>query len=154
MSGRDDSDFISAKEAAALLGVSVTKLYVYVGRKGLRSKPVVGTRERRYWRPDVERLKRGDRIVAPAPSEIKRETSVTPIAERGPFYRGRRSTRIRCSASLTRRSRWCARRPGSSLTLRWSRCSSGGCLGCARKTRCFWSTAQSASFGGSRGCSD
>lgn len=50
-------EFLSAKEAAALLGVSLPTLYAYVSRGLLHSEPVVpGERRRRYRRSEVEGL--------------------------------------------------------------------------------------------------
>jgi len=48
---------LSAEEAAAELGISVTTLYAYVSRKGLRSIGEAGTRRRRYSKEDVVALK-------------------------------------------------------------------------------------------------
>src|SRR5438309_7941717 len=51
------SHFVSAKEAAAMLEVSLATLYAYTSRGQLRSEPEPGKpRERRYHREDVERL--------------------------------------------------------------------------------------------------
>ncbi len=51
-------NFLSAKESAAALGVSVPTLYAYVSRGLVRSEAVGGSRRsRRYRRDDVERLK-------------------------------------------------------------------------------------------------
>lgn len=81
--------YMTAEEAADLLGVSVQTLYVYVGRKGIRSQEVSGTRKRRYWRPDVERVMRGARALVPAAAEFKPGTAITLITEQDVFYRGR-----------------------------------------------------------------
>jgi citrate synthase len=51
--------WISAADAAALLGVSRTTLYAYVSRGFVRSQATPGpSRDRRYSRDDVERLRR------------------------------------------------------------------------------------------------
>lgn len=51
--------WISALEAARLLGVSRPTLYAYVSRRHIRSQPLPGTsRQRTYSREDVERLRR------------------------------------------------------------------------------------------------
>ena len=52
-----ESLYISAKEAAAELGVSIPTLYAYVSRGFIRSQGVAGSRNRRYWKVDIERLK-------------------------------------------------------------------------------------------------
>ena len=85
---KDDGAFLSASEAAALLGVSKNTLYVYVGRKGLRSQAVPGSRERQYWKADILRLKHGERGAAKSPGELKRESALTLITDQGPYYRG------------------------------------------------------------------
>ena len=72
-----------------LLGVSLNTLYVYVGRKGLRSQPIEGTRERKYWKADLLRLKHGDRTDAATTGELKRESALTLVTDQGHHYRGR-----------------------------------------------------------------
>src|SRR5882672_7678566 len=59
---RSEGLYISAKEAAAALGVSIPTLYAYVSRGLIRSQGVAGSRNRRYWKVDIERLK-GRRIL-------------------------------------------------------------------------------------------
>ncbi|MGA0604167.1 citrate/2-methylcitrate synthase [Caulobacter sp. KR2-114] len=93
-----DDDYLSAPAAAALLGVSLNTFYVYVGRHGIRSQPVAGSRERLYWRQDLLRLRtrraaRQDRAAEagaarPPRGELRRESALTLITEQGPFYRG------------------------------------------------------------------
>jgi citrate synthase len=52
-----DSDYLTAKEAAAALGISLPTLYAYVSRDLIRSEPGKGkSRARRYWRADVAAL--------------------------------------------------------------------------------------------------
>lgn len=95
-----DDDYLTAPAAAALLGVSLNTFYVYVGRHGIRSQPVAGGRERLYWRADLLRLRtrraaREDRAMGregsaslPPRGDLRRESALTLITERGPFYRG------------------------------------------------------------------
>ena len=79
--------YLSAQEAADELGVSLTTLYSYVSRKGLRSQKSDGSKARLYWREDIERVKgsvdsaRGDILV---PS-----SSITLLTKEGPYYRGK-----------------------------------------------------------------
>jgi citrate synthase len=90
--------YITAKEAAAALGVSIPTLYAYVSRGLIRSQGVAGSRNRRYWKVDIERLK-GKRVVhepaqgQPGAGEETRalldETRITLLTERGLYYRGR-----------------------------------------------------------------
>src|SRR6266480_4509161 len=50
--------YLTATQAAAALGVTRATLYAYTSRGQVRSEPVDrATRERRYYREDVERLK-------------------------------------------------------------------------------------------------
>ncbi len=48
--------YLSAEEAAALLGISLPTLYAYVSRKNIRSLKIPGTPKRRYWAEDIQRL--------------------------------------------------------------------------------------------------
>src|SRR3981081_1451354 len=54
---RSEALYITAKEAAAALGVSIPTLYAYVSRGLIRSQGLAGWRNRRYWKVDIERLK-------------------------------------------------------------------------------------------------
>jgi citrate synthase len=90
--------YITAKEAAAALGVSIATLYAYVSRGLIRSQGVPGSRNRRYWKVDIERL-RGRRVPdeqhegpPPAGGETQglvNETKITLLTPRGLYYRGR-----------------------------------------------------------------
>jgi citrate synthase len=92
---RGEALYTTAKEAAAALGVSIPTLYAYVSRGFIRSQGVPGSRNRRYWKVDIERLK-GRRIPdeqQPAAGEETRgldnETKITLLTQRGLYYRGR-----------------------------------------------------------------
>lgn len=83
-----DELYMTARDAAAELGVSINTLYSYVSRKRLRTREVPGSRERIYWRADIARTKagkgkRGEVALQPDGTDI---TLLTPKA---PFYRGR-----------------------------------------------------------------
>jgi len=89
---------LTAKQAAALLGVQPQTLYAYVSRGLLRSRASPGTRQKRYARADVLRLKdRADarRGHAPVASSALHwgapvvESAITLIDDDGPAYRGR-----------------------------------------------------------------
>ena len=85
--------YMSARDAAAELGVSINTLYSYVSRKRLRTREVPGTRERIYWRADIARTKagkgkRGETAQQPDGTDI---TLLTPKA---PFYRGRNAIEL------------------------------------------------------------
>ena len=97
---KDDGAFLTAQEAAALLGVSKNTLYVYVGRKGLRSQPVPGSRERQYWKADILRLKHGEAAAARSPGELRRESALTLVTDQGPHYRGQSAIELAETRSL------------------------------------------------------
>ena len=84
--------YLSAREAAAELGVSTATLYAYVSRGLVRSEPTEDARARRYRADDVRALK-GRR----APAAAQRggdgdmpaiETAVSTITPESPVYRG------------------------------------------------------------------
>ncbi|HEY1928527.1 MAG TPA: citrate/2-methylcitrate synthase [Caulobacteraceae bacterium] len=98
---RPDDRYMSAAEAAAALGVSVQTLYVYVGRKGIRSRTIPGSKLKRYWRADVERVRQGAKGSAtPVPGDIKEESELTFITDADLFYRGRSVTQLAEHASF------------------------------------------------------
>ncbi len=92
-------DYLSAADAADLLGVKTATLYAYVSRGLLASVPhPTDSRQRRYRRSDVERLLRRSRAHgghgAAAAGALEwgaaaLETSVSNITPQGPAYRGR-----------------------------------------------------------------
>src|ERR1700741_4034545 len=95
---RGEGLYITAKEAAAELGVSIPTLYAYVSRGFIRSQGVPGSRNRRYWKVDIERLK-GRRVSeeqhegSPASGvgteSLVNETKITLLTASGLYYRGR-----------------------------------------------------------------
>lgn len=98
MVARREALYTTAKEAAAALGVSIPTLYAYVSRGLIRSQGIAGSRNRRYWKVDIERLK--GRRAADEPSQgqpgtgeetkgLAPETKITLLTERGLYYRGR-----------------------------------------------------------------
>jgi citrate synthase len=93
------SEYLSAKEAARMLGVSVQTLYVYVSRKGIRSKPIAGSRKRRYWKLDVERVLRGESRT-PKSMPVATDSEITLISESGLFYRGQNAADLAEHATL------------------------------------------------------
>ncbi len=94
-----DQLYITAEDAAARLGVTVTTLYAYVGRKNIRSQKVPGSRQRRYWLPDVERAAKGGSRGAGAPG-LSTTTDITLLTPDGPYYRGRSVLDLADHASL------------------------------------------------------
>jgi len=91
-----DELYLSAEEAASLLGVNLPTLYAYVGRKNIRSIKVEGSRKRRYWAADIQRLTKG--VKTPDGSAGKRvagdSSSLTLLTENGLYYRGRDITEL------------------------------------------------------------
>jgi citrate synthase len=87
----DNAKFIDAKAAADALGVSVSTLYAYVGRKRIRTQRISGSKQRGYWLPDIERVrtKHGRTATNTAPDAITHETEITLMTQGGPYYRGR-----------------------------------------------------------------
>ncbi len=94
--------YLTAEQAAGVLGVAVSSLYAYVSRKGIRSQAVPGTRARLYWREDIDRIAHGpgaeraikwDSILVP-------ETKITLLTEQGHFYRGQSAIRLSQTATL------------------------------------------------------
>ncbi|RKG61570.1 helix-turn-helix domain-containing protein [Corallococcus sp. CA054B] len=93
-----EEELLRAEEAAALLGVKRATLYTYVSRGLVRCVPEKGTKENRYLRADVERLKTrhdaraGHAAVASGAlrwGEPVIDSSVSRISEEGLSYRGR-----------------------------------------------------------------
>jgi citrate synthase len=92
------SRWISAAEAARLLGVNQATLYAYVSRGLVRSEPLPGkTRQRRYAREDVDRLRRRNeerRSPERAAEHALQwglpvlESAITRIADGKLYYRG------------------------------------------------------------------
>ena len=79
--------YVTASEAAAMLGVSPATLYAYVSRKKLRSFQTPDSRSSRYWRADVLALaaKGGTRADT---GSGRGQTAITLLTEDGTYYRG------------------------------------------------------------------
>ncbi|TYC54122.1 helix-turn-helix domain-containing protein [Rhodobacterales bacterium] len=96
--------FLSAREAAAELGVQPATLYAYVSR-GLISSVAGPGKKRRYDAADVRRLKgrRASEDLAgtrPLNGDPVLETELTLISESGPVYRGRLATDLAETSTL------------------------------------------------------
>jgi citrate synthase len=112
MTGRrmPPTHFLTARQAADALGVTRATLYAYASRGQLRSEPVPGqTRERRYYREDVDRLKgrkaaRRDPAKAAAHGlhwgEPVLESGITLIHGGTFYYRGHDAVRLARTASV------------------------------------------------------
>ena len=90
-------EYLTAKEAADLLGVKVESVYAYASRGRLKSHRIPAARGRRYLRAEVERLRTrsraraGHAAVASAAlrwGEPVLDSSITAIDDNGPRYRG------------------------------------------------------------------
>ncbi|MCE9668935.1 citrate synthase family protein [Myxococcus stipitatus] len=94
---RPEEELLTAVRAAALLGVKRATLYTYVSRGLVRCVPEKGTKENRYVRSDLERLKTrhdaraGHAAVASAAlrwGEPVIDSSVSRVGAEGLAYRG------------------------------------------------------------------
>ena len=102
--------YMSAKEAAEALDISLATLYSYVSRGLIRSESVGGsTRSRRYRREDVEQLQQRKSIrrnPAQAGEEMLHwgmpvmESAITLIADGGLYYRGEDVLQLAQDASV------------------------------------------------------
>jgi len=102
--------YLTARQAAQSLGVTLATLYAYTSRGQLRSEAVAGnSRERRYYREDVERLK--DRKAARRdPSKVAArglrwgepvlESGITLIHDGTFYYRGQNAVRLAVTSSV------------------------------------------------------
>jgi citrate synthase len=97
-----DALYMSAAEAAQVLEVTVATLYAYVSRKQIRSERMAGSRARRYWRADIERLRGGEPTAAPEPvaTSLCAESSITLITDGGLYFRGKDAVALARHASL------------------------------------------------------
>lgn len=106
-------DFLTAREAADLLGVRLETLYAYVSRGLLASEKEEGERARRYRREDVLALRRrGEAKRQPAKALEEAlggaldwggpllESAITSIAGGRVYYRGRDAVALAGSASF------------------------------------------------------
>ena len=102
--------YLTAQQAAALLGVTATTLYAYKSRGQLESEPVPGRpRERRYYREDIERLQeRKEARRDPARAAARGlhwgspvlSSAITLIHHGKLYYRGRDAVKLAETATL------------------------------------------------------
>ncbi len=102
--------YLTARQAADALGVTLPTLYAYASRGRLRSDPVPGrTRARRYYREDIERLRERKEIRAnPAMAAARGlhwgdpvlESAITLIRTGRLYYRGRDAVQLAQTATL------------------------------------------------------
>lgn len=94
------ADYLTAADAMELLGVSAQTLYAYVSRKGLRTKAVPGSRQRLYWKADIEQLRHKKTPAKAASAPFCNDSEITLITEDALFYRGQNVADLAEHASL------------------------------------------------------
>ena len=92
--------YVSAEEACRLLSVSKATVYSYVSRGKLRSQGVPGSKERKYWLPDIASLTKGEKKTNPLAGSSAAESSITLITDSGHFYRGKSALQLADEATL------------------------------------------------------
>jgi citrate synthase len=107
---RASPHYLTARQAAESLGITTATLYAYASRGQVRSEPVPGrTRERRYHREDIERLKArktARRDPASAAAQGLRwggpvlESGITLIHDGRLYYRGHDAIQLAASCSV------------------------------------------------------
>ncbi|MDC0710037.1 citrate synthase [Stigmatella sp. ncwal1] len=124
-------ELLSAAEAAALLGIKRTTLYTYVSRGLVRCVPEKGTKENRYVRMDLERLKvrhdarAGHAAVASGAlrwGEPVIDSSITRMDVQGADYRGHRAVDLAeqgCSFEAVAELLWTGQLPLSPVRWPW-----------------------------------
>lgn len=100
-----DDLYLTADQAAEVLGISLPTLYAYVSRKSIRSVKVDGSRSRRYWAADIERLLRGkspgyDEGVRPEVKRVAANSSITLLTDQGLYYRGQDAIELAKTATV------------------------------------------------------
>ena len=102
--------YLSAVQAAGALRVTRATLYAYASRGLLRSEPIPGqTRERRYYRDDVERLRERKEVRRDPSKAAARglhwggpvlESGITLIHDGALYYRGRDAIALARTAAV------------------------------------------------------
>lgn len=93
---------MSAPTAAAALGVAIPTLYAYVSRGLIRSERVHGSKARKYWRSDIERLAKGatGTSAQSRPSALALDTELTLLLDGGLYFRGTSAIELARHATL------------------------------------------------------
>ncbi|WP_189338452.1 citrate synthase [Sphingobium sp. SCG-1] len=95
-----EDDYVTADEASAILGVSRATIYAYVSRKGIRSRPVPGTRQHRYRRVDIEQIKARAGQTAGSPNNVQITSRITIIRDDELLYRGKSAAELSETATF------------------------------------------------------
>jgi citrate synthase len=113
---RTNPDYLTAGQAADALGITRATLYAYTSRGQLRSEPLAGrTRERRYYREDVERLKERKAARRDPSAAAARglhwggpvlESGITLIDNGRLYYRGRDAVTLAERSSVEDVAAW------------------------------------------------
>lgn len=114
MDAQEHDLYLSAEEAASRLGISLPTLYAYVSRKNLRSLKVEGSRSRRYWAADIERLSKHkeDAGAMPELQRIAASSAITLLTDKGLYYRGRDVVELAQHSSVEEVAEWIWQTPG------------------------------------------
>lgn len=114
MDAQEKDLYLSADEAANQLGISLPTLYAYVSRKNIRSLKVEGSRSRRYWAADIERLGKGkdDAGSAPELQRIAASSAITLLTDKGLYYRGRDVVELSHHSTVEEVAEWIWQTPG------------------------------------------
>ncbi len=107
---------LTAAQAAAALGITRATLYAYTSRGQLRSEAVPGTsRERRYFRDDVERLRERKQVRRDPAAAAARglhwggpvlDSAITLIHNGRLYYRGRDAIELAKQATVEEVAAW------------------------------------------------
>jgi len=89
-----DNLFLTAQQAAEILQVSVDTLYSYISRKKIRTQKLPGSRQRLYWREDIDRVKAGLWKRSSPSKDAPRDTSITLLTPSAHYYRGRNAIEL------------------------------------------------------------
>ncbi|MFZ4962872.1 citrate/2-methylcitrate synthase [Pseudomonas sp. Mn2068] len=114
MDAQEEDLYLSADEAASRLGISLPTLYAYVSRKNLRSLKVEGSRSRRYWAADIDRLGKGKEDAGGMPElqRIAASSAITLLTDKGLYYRGRDVVELAQHSSVEEVAQWIWQTPG------------------------------------------
>src|SRR5579871_4925794 len=121
-----EAHYLTAQQAAGILGVSRATLYAYTSRGQVRSEPVPGRREHRYFREDIDRWReRRDARRDPAKAAARGlhwgspvlDSSITLIQDGALYYRGRDVLKLAETAALEQVAALLWEEPSESLTI-------------------------------------
>lgn len=113
----DDHLYMTAEQAAERLAINLPTLYAYVSRKNIRSVKIEGSRKRRYWAADIERLAKGEQRSSPAQQpELGlgiQSSAITLLTDNGVYYRGVSATELADQATVEEAAELIWQSPGA-----------------------------------------